>query len=208
MRASYSSMVREAGKQYAQTGTAFRVADLERVVGVQTYDERRKLRKATEELVRRKEFQRVERGLYRYTGKDASPQKQQVMWRFLRMHRSVTLEDVRVVLGVPEKYAQEWFSNLVKLGIVRVEAGGSFRLVKDSLDMPVNEEKAERLRKFRAAERISKIQAIQDILQRMRAICEDLLLEQQRKADLIRLGTECLMESEPNHVEEEGHAAD
>jgi len=170
MRTSYSSMVRDAGKQYAQTGTAFRVADLERVVCVQTYDERRKLRKATEELVRRKEFQRVARGLYRYTGKDAKPQKQQVMWRFLRMNRSVTLEDVRVVLGVPEKYAQEWFSNLVKLGIVRVEAGGSFRLVKDSLDMPVNEEKAERLRRLRFAKISEARQAIKEVERLIREI--------------------------------------
>lgn len=170
MRASYSSMVREAAKQYAQTGATFRVADLEKVVGVQTYEERRKLRKATEELVRRKEFQRVERGLYRYTGKDAKPQKQQVMWRFLRMNRSVTLEEVRVVLGVPEKYAQEWFSHLVNRGIVRVEEGGSFRLIKDTLDMPVNEEKAERLRRLREAKVEEAAKLMKVILQQVMAI--------------------------------------
>ena len=149
MRGSYSAKVREAAKEFALVGSNFRVCDLEKAVGVQTYEERKKLRKATEELVRRKEFERVERGLYRYVGKECVPQKQQVMWRFLRMSRSVTAEDLQVVVGVTEKYAKEWLGHLAARGIVRLNEGGKYQLVVDTLEMPENEAKAERLRMLR-----------------------------------------------------------
>ena len=89
-------------------------------------------------------------GVYNYRGKQGGkPEIQEVMWRLLRSRRTVTVEDLQEMAEAEESYVLEWLRMLIRRGIVR-ESGGSYQMIKDTVEMPRNDEKAERLRRLRA----------------------------------------------------------
>jgi hypothetical protein len=71
------------------------------------------------------------------------------MWRVLRAKRTVTVEDLLMMAGAAGSYAREWLGMLEARGVVR-KAGQKYVLIKDHVEMPENDAKAERLRALRA----------------------------------------------------------
>lgn len=106
------------------------------------------------ELCRRGRLQRLRQGVYAPVADTKPPEKRQVMWSLLRMRRSgVTVDDLVELAGVSRDYAAEWLRMLTRREVVRmVDRPGMpalWILVKDSVEMPIDNEKASRLRKLR-----------------------------------------------------------
>lgn len=97
------------------------------------------------------EIERIRRGVCVYKGKD-KPQLHEIMWRFLRSHKVVTIDDLREISGASKNYAMEWMRMLHKHEIVKVIRTGNLRkyqLISDQVAVPQNEEKAEKQRGIR-----------------------------------------------------------
>lgn len=85
-------------------------------------------------------------------GKPGSPTIQEKMWRVLRARKAVTLADLMELAGASEVYAKEYMLVLIKNQIVKKD-GYKWRMISDPVIMPDNTDKAEKLRKIRAAKK-------------------------------------------------------
>ncbi len=133
---------------------------------VQTYEERKRVYNTILELVRTKEIQRVSRGVYTYAGKpDKKPTKHKIMWNFFRIRMksgaSVTIEDLQAVANASEDYVREWLKFLVQGGFAKDHGNGRFQLLKDPVEMPLDERNAQKLRRLRSKKR-EEVMAILD----------------------------------------------
>lgn len=129
------------------------VEDILDRAGVQTYRDKKRGWNAMRDLTRSGELRRVDRGRYRYVGKpNGASKKQAVMWRFLRMRRMVTADDLIEVSGASRDYVLEWLRNLVRQEVVRRRGDGAFMLTQEipEAEPPMDEAKAEKLRALRA----------------------------------------------------------
>jgi hypothetical protein len=105
------------------------------------------------------EIERVRRGVCVYKGKD-KPHLHEIMWRFLRARKVVTIDDLREIAGASRNYATEWMRMLQKHELVKVIRTGNLRkyqLISDQVAVPQNDEKA---KKFRRARRQKKREAL------------------------------------------------
>jgi len=116
------------------------------------YADRTRVRSVVADLCKAGELVRVGEGIYRLVLKPAGkPQIQEVMWRVLRARRTVALADMEELAGASPAYATEWLQMLVRRKIVRHLKNGNWQMVTDpGPTMPLNDEKAERLRNLRA----------------------------------------------------------
>lgn len=97
------------------------------------------------------EVERIRRGVCIYKGKD-KPQIHEIMWRFLRSKKIVTIDDLREISGASRNYATEWMRMLSKREIVKMIRIGNLRkyqLIDDQVIVPQNNEKAEKQRRIR-----------------------------------------------------------
>ena len=144
---------------------------------VQTYAEKKRVYATILELVRTKEIQRVSRGVYTYSGKlNQKLPKQKIMWNYFRMRMkcgaSITVEELQTAAGVSRNYASEWLGFLVRIGFAENHGNGRFQLLKDPVDMPIDEKKAEKLRNIHARKR-KEVIAILDEIRRAFARLEE-----------------------------------
>ena len=150
MKETLAGRVREAARDLGAGDKTFTVDDLADRIGTKTYAEKDPIRSTLRDFRRRGEVVRVAPGVYNYRGKQGGkPEIQEVMWRLLRSRRTVTVEDLQEMAEAEESYVLEWLRMLIRRGIVR-ESGGSYQMIKDTVEMPRNDEKAERLRRLRA----------------------------------------------------------
>ena len=135
---------------------------------MQTYDERKRVFNTVFELVKTKEIQRVSRGVYTYAGKPGKKiSKERIMWNYCRMRMkcgaSVTIEELQAAANASADYVREWLRFLVRDGFIKDHGNGKFQLLKDPVEMPVNEAKAERLRNLRGSKREEVIAILNEI---------------------------------------------
>lgn len=175
MRDGLTGNLRKIAQELSAQGKDITVSEMADTVGVRTYRGKEKVRKALQELFYVGEMERLSPGVYRYVGRrEQKPRKQKVMWRFFRMRKKcgacVTIEDLQAAADVTHDYAREWLTALIRLGIVKEQGKGRFQLLKDPVEMPANEKKAEKLRalyrqrKQRGLELIEQIQSALDEL--------------------------------------------
>ena len=106
------------------------------------------------------------------------------MWRLLKMRRRVTVDDLVEMAGVSRDYAREWLLILVRREVARKiqEPGkaGLWVLINDTAEMPLDENKAARLRGIRLKKKqvISKLDAIDTALGDIRQILKTMEEEQ------------------------------
>ena len=150
MRESFAGRIREAAKSLGAGGKEFRADELGHEAGIQTRKDMRHMYRTIIDFVRAGEIERAERGVYRYRGKPAGrPQIQLIMWRILRARRAVTIEDLQELAGASAAYAKQWLMMLARRQIVRKLSNGKYHLIQDPVEMPRDEEKAEKLRTIR-----------------------------------------------------------
>jgi len=152
MKETFTGKIRSAGLILGQDGSGFTIDQLCEKAMIQTYADKKRVRNIVGDLYRAGEFECMGEGTYRLLQKSSGkPQIQEVMWRVLRARRSVTLADMEELAGASPTYAKEWFVMLARRKIVRHLKNGSWQMIKDpGPTMPLNDEKAERLRKLRA----------------------------------------------------------
>lgn len=157
---SLAQRVRDAARSLGGQRESFSASDLFDAVGVQTYREKKRAYNTVRDLVTAGEFERLAPGLYRFVARRGKPQLREIMWRYLRMSRTVTLEDLRMVSECSEAYAREWLGILIRRGVVRDHGNGNYQIIKDQLEPPRDEEKAARLRELRARKRAAMVATV------------------------------------------------
>ena len=96
------------------------------------------------------EVEKIRNRVFIYKGRQKPAQSQEIMWRVLRSRKKVTVDDLIEISGADKRYVKEWLLMLVRREMVRKYSNGNYLMIKDPVDMPRNEEKAERLRRIRA----------------------------------------------------------
>ena len=151
MKETLAGRVREAARELGAGDKTFTVDDLAERIGTRTYAEKDPIRSTLRDFHRRGEVDRVAPGVYTYREKvTKKPDKQKIMWRTLRFRRTVTVEDLQMNAKAEESYVLEWLRLMIRRGIVRKLESGKYLLIKDTVEMPRNDEKADRLRRLRA----------------------------------------------------------
>ena len=112
--------------------------------------DRQPLYQTLRDFVSNGEIEKIRKGVFRYKGIQNPAQFQEIMWRVLRARRKVTVDDLIEISGAEKTYIKEWLQMLVRREIVRKHANGNYLMIKDPVEMPRNEEKADRLRRIRA----------------------------------------------------------
>ena len=179
MRDSFANKVRIMAQEFRVAGRTFTPADIGEKLEVQTYREKNRVHDAIRQMVGAGEIQRVSRGVYGYSGKPNQPiSKEKIMWNYFRMRMkcgaSVTLEELQPAADVSKRYAYEWLAFLVESGFVKNHGNGKFQLLKDPVEMPVNEAKAKRLRDLRKSKR-EEVMAILDEIRSAFSRLEDVV---------------------------------
>lgn len=131
--------------------------DLSIALHLMTRKDNKRMLSAIYDHMRSGKVKRVRTGVYTVTNTDQEPDKREVMWRTLRMRKVVTIADLQELAGVSHVYAKEWLEMLVKRGIaMRITPPNkntphSWRLIKHDLaEIPVDTEKAKKLRDLRS----------------------------------------------------------
>jgi hypothetical protein len=181
MKETFAGRVRQAAQALARAdapGAAsddWTVKDLGHQMGTKTYADHDKIRSVLRDMMRRNEVERTAKGRYRYAGAghraQGTGQIQQRMWKILRARRTVNVEDLQELAGASKGYALEWLQMMTRQGIAKRIAQSAERndqtqrwqLVRDPVEMPRNDEKAERLRGFRIAQKADALRALDQI---------------------------------------------
>ncbi|MBU1564370.1 MAG: hypothetical protein KJ630_01925 [Proteobacteria bacterium] len=179
---SYAKTVLDKTLELAEAGNGgASCGDISSALFVQTRLQHKRLLNTLCELASDGKLRRISQGVYGpVIGPEKPPDKRQVMWRLFRMRKRVTLDDLMEMAEVSRDYAREWLSMLVKRQVARrIEQPGGhglWMLINDTLEMPVNEAKAIKLREQRQKKRAitSKLDAIDTALADVRQILSTL----------------------------------
>lgn len=115
-------------------------------------NEKQTLYRVIRDFVKSGEIMRIRPGVFVYNRKDKQPEIQEVMWRYLRLKKLVTIDDLVAVSRASRDYASEWVCMLARREIVekiRLGSARKYRLISDPVIMPKNEDNAKKLRKLR-----------------------------------------------------------
>jgi DNA-binding transcriptional regulator GbsR (MarR family) len=102
------------------------------------------------------------------------------MWRLFKMRRRVTVDDLMEMADVSRDYAVEWLRVLVKREVARKlqEPGktGLWVLVNENVEMPQDEDKAQRLRDIRMKKKkvLARLKSIDTAVADVRKIVQNL----------------------------------
>jgi hypothetical protein len=152
---SFSKTVLEAALAIAEKNGGKATSDeISIALGAGTKQRHKNILNVLSELYCAGRLQRVAQGVYAPPAATKPPEKREVMWRLLRLSRpGVTVDDLVEMAAVSVKYAEEWLRMLARREVVRrVDRPGRkslWLLVKDSIEMPEDEEKAAKLRTIR-----------------------------------------------------------
>ena len=134
------------------------------------------------ELTQAGRLRRVDKGTYEPPEGPRTPDKQECMWRILRMRRTLTADDLQEMAGVSRDYALEWLRLCVKQGLAektqRPNEPAHWRLVAAAeAEQPVNSEKAEKLRALRRRRKELLTQGIESMRQGLTVLAEAVALD-------------------------------
>ena len=147
MKKTFAGKVR---KLIAACPREFRTQEIAEKLDLVFDKEKQPLYQALRDFAETGEIKKIRQGVFVYKGRKNPAQFQEIMWRFLRARKKVTIDDLVEISGAERKYAREWLLMLVRREIVRKYKNGNYLIIKDTVDMPRNEEKAQRLRRIRA----------------------------------------------------------
>lgn len=155
MAISFAKQVRETlAELTADSGKAATTDEISIKLRLMTYSDHKRLINTLSEMSRDGKIERVGKGLYKSMQQTGKPNIAERMWSVLRMRKRVQVEDLMVMAGASNDYAKEWLRALERQDVVARQGEGNLDnciwvLIMDTLDMPQNTEKAERLRDLR-----------------------------------------------------------
>ena len=152
--AQHNSLAARALAAAQTLARPFRAEELEPALKIRSFRERKRLQLALRDLERHGRLERDERPYYRLPPAAEKPlQLYEKIWRAVRVERQYgpfTLRQLATTAEASLWYAKEYCQFLVRDGWLGKIGGGRLRQLRDSLTPPINEAKAERLRKLRA----------------------------------------------------------
>lgn len=112
------------------------------------------------DMMKTGEVERIRPGVYKYIGRIKSPEMQEIMWKILRARKSLSVEDLQEISGASENYTKEWLQMLARRKIVRKNKNSTYTMIKDPVLLPLNEEKAAKLRRLRKEKKAAALAAV------------------------------------------------
>lgn len=157
---SFAKQVRDTlAELTADSGKAASTDEISIRLRLMTNKEHKRLINTLSEMSRDGKIERVDKGLYRPIAAAIAPATiSERMWSILRMRKRVNVEDLMVMAGAGNDYAKEWLRALERQDVVAKQGEGnldscSWVLIKDTIDMPQNDAKADRLRDLRKSKK-------------------------------------------------------
>lgn len=167
MEETFAGRVRAAAKEIGDAGGEITSVTVGEMLKIQTFNEKKMVLNVLGDLAGRGELQRSGRGVYLVPRDRRVPlQKKEVMWRFLRAARVVTVDDLRMHADAKASYVKEWLRGYIKLGVIQDLGAGKYMLVKDDVTPPKVDDNARKLRKLREQVKVAKmeVEALRDSL--------------------------------------------
>lgn len=128
----------------------FKAADLADAVGIKTFRERKIVRTYISDFEARGEIERVERGVYQYTGKKQKRTQLDIVWHLVRSHRNFGADEITRLSGASRQTVLEYLLCLVRLGYLKKISTTRWILLKDpGPETPTNTAKCQRLKRLR-----------------------------------------------------------
>jgi len=153
-RATFAGRIRVAVAALAERQEAFTVKEIVEEACIQTRKDEKKMHNAMLDFMKAGEVERLKRGVYRLAHAGKRPGKKRTihekMWWLLRVRKAVSVADLQEMAGASENYAKEWLQMLARREVVQKLANGRYQLINEPVEIPVNDEKAEKLRRLRA----------------------------------------------------------
>ena len=182
-RTGMAGRVREAIKSLGAGGREIESKALAIELDMVSDHEKQVMYRVIRDFVKAGEISRVRRGVFVCNRKDKSPELQEVMWRYLRIKKIVTIDDLVAVSRASREYAAEWVYMLARREIVeKIRLGGArkYRLISDPVIMPVNDENRKKLRRLRRKKQRQALVALgeaQNAISRARKALEGMNIE-------------------------------
>lgn len=157
---SFAKQVRDTLAELTEaTGKAATTDEISIRLQLMTHKDHKRLINTLSEMSRDGKIERTGKGSYKsIQSQPGKPNIAERMWSVLRMRKRVQVEDLMVMAGASNDYAKEWLRALERQGVVAKQGEGnldscSWVLIKDTIDVPQNDAKAERLRDLRKSKR-------------------------------------------------------
>lgn len=150
MTGSFNDRVRQAVEGRFKVGEVFATRQAWEAADLSSL-ERRRVWTALRDLSKYGEVEALGEGRWRRVPREERPELKEIMWRLLRIHRVMTVEDMTRQSGASPRTVQEFFQAKMRLGLVVNEAGkpGRYRLVRDPGPQPPPDANGERQRQIR-----------------------------------------------------------
>lgn len=148
LAAKIREALRSLGKEGKEIESSVLAIKLDMVVD----KEKQVLYRALRDFVKSGEVTQIRRGVCVYNSGNKPPQLQEIMWRYLRARKTVTIDDLVEISGASREYASEWVYMLARREIVekiRLGRARKYRLISDPVVMPKDSARADRLMELR-----------------------------------------------------------
>ena len=163
---SFAKQVRDIlAELTADSGVAATTDEISIGLRLPTHKDHKRLINTLSEMSRDGKIERVGKGLYKSIQRNAKPTICERMWSVLRMRKRVNVEDLMVMAGASNDYAKEWLRALERQDVVAKQGEGNLDnctwvLIKDTINMPQNDAKADRLRDLRKSKKTQAVAAL------------------------------------------------
>ena len=118
--------MREAAKKLKE----FSTRELCDAIEVRSYKERGSVWDSMRDFLRRKEFERISRGRYRYLGRKEKITLRQRLWDIARRMIRFNLDDLEQITGAQRETIKEFTSWMVQGGYAQRIRYGHFKIVR------------------------------------------------------------------------------
>ena len=158
-RISFAKQVRDSlAELTADSGKAATTDEISIKLRLMTHTDHKRLINTLSEMSRDGKIERTGKGMYKSIQRNAKPTICERMWSVLRMRKRVNVEDLMVMAGASNDYAKEWLRALERQDVVAKQGEGNLDnctwvLIKDTINMPQNDAKADRLRDLRKSKK-------------------------------------------------------
>jgi len=168
MKNSFTNKIRKIIK--GRAGRTVKIAEMAVELDFVSDAQKRPLYRALIDLRKSCEIKRIARGEYKWADKPKEkPQLREIMWRFLRAKKTVSVEDLQEIAGAKKAYAQEWLQMLCRNGIAK-RLGKKYIIIKDPVAMPDDDKKADRLRELRKSKTLAALNEAESAIKRAKGI--------------------------------------
>lgn len=162
-RTGLAGKVREAMRSLGAEGKEIASPALAIKLDMVFAKEKQVLYRALRDFVKSGEITRIRPGVYLHNTNKKPPQLQEIMWRYLRSKKTITIDDLVEISGASREYAAEWVYMLARREIVeKIRLGGArkYRLISDPVIVPVNDDNRKKLHKLRKQKKREAVAAL------------------------------------------------